>query len=133
MVRMETIPFRDFMSGDYKKGKGIGQKIFDHVKRNKRTYVASGLTVVFLTSGADVSFASAGFNSEVSTLYWQLVSVGRWVIIFKGAIEIIQNIANGDFESVKKKFVTYLVVYIALLALPWAMYKVDQVFPKTIS
>jgi len=84
------------------------------------------LCIIFLLS----STAYAGIDEAGSRIYYKLVSVGKWVIIIKGGIDIIQSIMNGDSQGAKKCFVGYLFAYGVLWALPWCMDEIEVVFKE---
>jgi hypothetical protein len=98
-----------------------------HFKKYGVVYKAAGVTIILLASGG-TALASSGIEIGAEKLYAKLLSVGKWVIIFKGGFDIIKNMASGDFDSAKKGFLSYLVVYIFLFGLPWAMNEVDTIF-----
>lgn len=122
-MRTQTIKFNDFLSGEYKKKITNGKKII------KIILIAGTATVIFLTT-YDIGLASTGTGIDASAtkIYGKLLSVGKWIIIIKGAIDTINHTIQGDFNSAKKLFLSYLVVYLVLQGLPWAMNQVDEVF-----
>jgi hypothetical protein len=105
-----------------------------HFKKYGTAYKIAGVTVILLMSaiplggGSVTAFASSGIEIGAEKLYAKLLSVGKWVIIFKGGFDIIKNMASGDFDSAKKGFLSYLVVYVFLFGLPWAMNEIDGIF-----
>jgi hypothetical protein len=107
-----------------------------HFKKYGTAYRIAGVTVILLMSaiplggGSVTAFASSGIEIGAEKLYAKLLSVGKWVIIFKGGFDIIKNMASGDFDSAKKGFISYLVVYVFLFGLPWAMNEVDGIFKE---
>jgi hypothetical protein len=107
-----------------------------HFKKYGTAYRIAGVTVILLMSaiplggGSVTAFASSGIEIGAEKLYAKLLSVGKWVIIFKGGFDIIKNMASGDFDSAKKGFISYLVVYVFLFGLPWAMNEVDTIFKE---
>lgn len=98
-----------------------------HFKKYGVVYKAAGITIILLASGGS-AFAYSGIEIGAERLYTKLLSVGKWVIIFKGGFDIIKNMASGDFDSAKKGFLSYLVVYVFLFGLPWAMNEIDVIF-----
>jgi hypothetical protein len=56
------------------------------------------------------------------------VKIGKWVIIFKGAIDIIKALGDGDNASAKKTFITSLLTFLILLGLPYGMDKIGEIF-----
>jgi hypothetical protein len=121
-LRMEVEPF--------------SVKVERHFKKYGTAYKIAGVTVILLMSaiplggGSVTAFASSGIEAGAEKLYSKLLSVGKWIIIFKGGFDIIKNMASGDFDSAKKGFISYLVVYVFLFGLPWAMDEVDTIFKE---
>ncbi|MBP1924568.1 hypothetical protein J2Z76_000421 [Sedimentibacter acidaminivorans] len=85
------------------------------------------LCVVFLLNS---TLAYAGVDATGNKLYYKLVGIGKWVIIFKGAIDIIQSVISGDFQAAKKMFMGYLFAYAILFALPFCMNEVENIFKE---
>jgi hypothetical protein len=104
-------------------------KVERHFKKYGFVYKAAGISIILLTSGGTV-LASSGIEAGAAQLYSKLLSIGKWIIIFKGGFDIIKNMASGDFDSAKKGFISYLVVYVFLFGLPWAMNEVDSIFKE---
>jgi hypothetical protein len=102
-------------------------KVERHFKKYGMVYKVAGVTAICLASGGTV-MASSGIEIGAERLYSKLLSIGKWIIIFKGGFDIIKNMASGDFDSAKKGFISYLVVYVFLFGLPWAMNEVDTIF-----
>lgn len=105
-------------------------------KYTKFTLKVVGTTLIILIAGGGFDYASAAevmpvssdIDVEAKKLYHELAGVGKWIIIFKGAIDMVKSVGNGDFEGAKKHFLSYLLIYLALLGLPYGMDKVDAVF-----
>jgi hypothetical protein len=104
-------------------------KVERHFKKYGFVYKAAGITIILLASGGH-ALAYSGIEAGAQQLYSKLLSIGKWVIIFKGGFDIIKNMASGDFDSAKKGFISYLVVYVFLFGLPWAMNEVDGIFKE---
>jgi hypothetical protein len=102
-------------------------KVERHIKKYGVVYKAAGISIILLASGG-TALASSGIEAGAAQLYSKLLSIGKWIIIFKGGFDIIKNMASGDFDSAKKGFISYLVVYVFLFGLPWAMNEVDSIF-----
>jgi hypothetical protein len=115
-------------------------KVERHFKKYGTVYKVAGITAVLLISGGafDYAFAAdsvpamvtSGLDREARSLYRELLNIGRWIIAFKGGVDIIKSLGNGDMESAKKSFFSYLFTYVFLLALPHALDKVDGIFDK---
>lgn len=99
------------------------------VKINKKLIVQTSLTACALYFGLeDTVFASTGIDAAGYTIYGKLVNIGKWIIIVKGALDTITNVVQGDYMSARKSFLSYLLTYLVLQGLPWAMNQVDVVF-----
>jgi hypothetical protein len=103
-------------------------KVERHFKKYGTIYKVAGITVI-LIAGFDASvFASSGIDTEARKLYIELVKIGKWVIIFKGAIDIIKSLGDGDNAAAKKTFITSLLTFLILLGLPYGMDKINEIF-----
>lgn len=110
-----------------RKEEPFSAKVERHFKKYGIVYKVAGITAIYLASGGTV-LASSGMEIGAERLYSKLLIIGKWVIIFKGGFDIIKNMASGDFDSAKKGFISYLIVYVFLFGLPWAMNEVDSIF-----
>ena len=113
------------------KAEPFSVKIDRHFKKYGFVYKVVGSTALIIVAGGGLDYAfAAGTGIEVGAkqLYAKLISLGKWVIIFKGGFDIIKRMTDGDFDGAKKGFLSYLIVYIFLLGLPWAMDQVDTLF-----
>lgn len=90
----------------------------------------AGLTFVLLSGFEASAFASSDIDTQANKLYMRLLNVGKWVIIFKGALEIVKKTADGDLDSAKKNFMGYGLTYAILWALPWAFNEIDKLFSE---
>jgi hypothetical protein len=59
-----------------------------------------------------------------------LVGIGKWFIVFKGGINVIKSVGNGDFDTAKNSFFSSVFIYLILLALPYGLDKIDGIFGK---
>lgn len=124
-MKTQVMSIKDFMN--YEKEPFL-LKVERHLKKYGKVYKVAGLAAIILITPHGAVFASGGIDVEAGKLYKQLVSVGRWIIVFKAAIEMLKSLSNGDIESGKRIFFTHLMVYLLLLGLPYGLEKVDQVF-----
>jgi hypothetical protein len=105
-----------------------------HFKKYGTAYKIAGVTVILLISviplggGSVTAFASSGIDVEARKLYTEIVKVGKWIIIFKGAIDIIKALGDGDNASAKRTFLSSLLTFLILLGLPYGMDKVNEIF-----
>lgn len=125
---MKSMSISEFMQD--KKPTDFRGKFNRHMKKYGFVYKVIGTTIIIFVAGGGLDYASASTGIDVAArgLYKELVRVGKWIIIFKGGMDTIKSIGNGDFDAAKKSFFSYLLVYLLLLGLPYGMDKVDQVF-----
>ncbi|MCI3922512.1 hypothetical protein MO973_19965 [Paenibacillus sp. TRM 82003] len=123
-----TIP--QFMSGSWKTEEDrFIDKVVAHLKKHKIVYQIIGTTLIIsLAAAPDVSFAATGIDAGGRKIYSKLLSLAKWIIIIKGGWDTINNTVKGDFDSAKRTFFSYLIVYIILLGLPWSLNEIDAVF-----
>ncbi len=129
-MREQRMSIGEFLNG--KKENDFFVKLKLHLDKYGMVYKVVGTTIIiFIVGGTfDCAFASSGIEAGAEKLYTKLLSIGKWVIIFKGAFDTIKNMANGDFESAKKGFISYLLIYLFLLGLPWAMDEIDGLYKE---
>jgi hypothetical protein len=101
-----------------------------HLKKYGTVYKVAGVTVILVAGIDATAFASSGIEIGAQHLYSKLLSLGKWVIIFKGGFDTIRHMVSGDFDAAKKGFLSYLIVYIFLFGLPWAMNEIDGIFKE---
>lgn len=102
-------------------------RVVKHLNKHKIVYQVVGFTLIIMAS-ANVVHAATGIDAGGRHIYSKLVNIGKWIIIFKGGWDTIMNTVKGDFDSAKKSFMQYLLIYVVLLALPWSLDQVDGVF-----
>jgi len=91
----------------------------------------AGITFVLLAGFPDVSFASGtGIDAGANRIYKKLVNIGKWVIIVRGGIDTIKSVSEGDLQAARKSFLSYLITYATLWALPWGMNEVEKLFSE---
>lgn len=118
-MRTETIAWNTFMSGGHKRPTRT---------INKQAVYCIGTVTVILLLTVDIAFASP-LDVKASALYHdKLLGFGKWAIIIRGGWSTIQKTMQEDFEGAKKSFFSYLMVYVFLLAFPWAMKEMDGIF-----
>lgn len=110
-----------------------------HLRRYSTVYKVAGATITIILIGyCDVTtiapvFADSGIDKAARPIYDKLVSVGKWVIVCKGGMDTIKGVGSGDIDSAKKSFLSYLLIYLMLLGLPWAMDEVERLFSEVDS
>lgn len=102
-------------------------KINRHFKKYGTVYKVAGITIILLMAG-DFALASTGIEDGARKLYYELARIGKWVIIFKGGIDTIKAMGEGDANAVKKHFLSSVLIYLLLLGLPYGLDKVDDIF-----
>lgn len=115
---VKAMSIKEFMGEDFKAKRE---------EKAKAIVKIAGCTLL-ITFIPDIVFAESAIDRSASQLYDKLLVVGKWIIIIKGGIDTINNVVQGDFNTAKKSFLGYLVVYLVLQGLPWAMNEVDKVF-----
>lgn len=127
-MKKERMSINEFLNG--KEPESLKSKLDRHFKKYGIVYKVVGATVIIFVAGGgfDYAFASTGIDKVASNLYTELMNIGKWIIIFKGGIDIIKAISSGDMPSAKKQFFSYLMIYLMLLGLPYGLDKVDEVF-----
>lgn len=129
-MKVQTVgSVSEFLRG--REAEPFSAKVERHFKKYGLIYKVVGATAVILIAGGGFDYAfAAGSSIDVGAqkLYSKLLNLGRWIIIFKGGFDIIKNMTNGDFDGAKKGFLSYLIIYIFLYGLPWAMGQVDVLF-----
>jgi hypothetical protein len=129
MKKYESMSVRDFLNTDFTSDQKSFNRLKTHIKNNKTIYQVAGLTITVFLVGENISFAAeSGIDRGMKKLFYKIVDLGKWIIIIKGAIEIIRSIGDGDLKSGQKVFLTYLLMYLLLLGLPWGFDQVDQLF-----
>lgn len=126
------IDFKEFVSGDWRKKQDeitTLDKVANHMEQNNMMYAGAGLTLL-LTFGFDVTaFAGTGIEEKARALYFdKFIGIAKWFIIGKGGWATVHKAIQEDFDGAKKSFISYLVVFIILLALPFTLDQVESVF-----
>lgn len=119
---------------------GIWGAIIEHVSRHKVIYRIGALTLTMLFAGGldvlaeplNVVGDSTGIDSAAEKIYTKLVRIGKWIIIIKGAFDTISHTVQGDFVSARKSGLSYMLVYVILLGLPWAFKQIEGLFDEVI-
>jgi len=131
-MKTEVMSISEFLNGREKEP--FSAKVDRHFKKYGTIYKVAGITAIIFISavpiggGAVTAFASSGIDVEARKLYIELVKIGKWVIIFKGAIDIIKSLGDGDNAAAKKTFITSLLTFLILLGLPYGMDKISEIF-----
>ncbi|MFD2703802.1 hypothetical protein ACFSVM_25565 [Paenibacillus shunpengii] len=107
--------------------------ILEHIDRHKAIYRIGVITLTILLGLGSAEVMAAAVEASTldvgaERLYMKLVRIGKWVIIIKGAFDTITATVQGDFISARKSGLSYLLVYVILLGLPWAFGQVESLF-----
>ncbi|CAH1230617.1 hypothetical protein PAECIP111891_06699 [Paenibacillus allorhizoplanae] len=108
----------------------VMQKLLAHLNRNKIKYRVIGTTLILFVSFSGSTHASTGIDVGARKIYKQILSVGKWIIIIKGAIDTIKSASEGDFSSAKTRAFGYILTFFMLLALPWSFDQVEKLFTE---
>lgn len=129
MRKHQRMSIKQFVNGIEEQS--ITEKIKHHISRNKTFYIhVAGATIIFLFCGFDGSASASSIDVGARKIYDKLLNIGKWVIVIKGGIDFIQTVTNGDLDGAKKKFLTYLLIFAALHALPWSMDEIEKMFKE---
>jgi hypothetical protein len=119
----------EFLNG--RQSEPFSAKVERHFKKYGMVYKVAGVTLIILTSGlGSHAFAAGLIDIEAQKLYKELVGIGKWFIVFKGGINVIKSVGNGDFDAAKSSFFSSVFIYLILLALPYGLDKIDGIFDK---
>jgi hypothetical protein len=129
-MKVQRINFNEFMSGEYQ----LKVKKIKEIRKGRvyKVILVGGLTLVMLHTGLGSTAFAAGTGIDVGAyqIYKKLLLIGKWIIIVKGGIDTINAMVQGDHPAAKRGFLTYLVVYLILNGLPWAMGEIDTLFKE---
>ncbi|WP_366160525.1 hypothetical protein ABXS71_16715 [Bacillus infantis] len=129
MKKIQSMSVREFMSRPASVD-NHPSKISRHLEKYGPVYRIAGSSIIFLMAGGGISTLAAGsvIDAKANVIYYKLVDIGKWIIIFKGAMDTIKAAGNGDFDGAKKSFFAYLLVYLLLLGLPYGFNEIDKLF-----
>lgn len=119
--------------------KNGAQAIVEFCGRHKMIIRAAGLAVALTIGfGMEEAMAAPGmigeaaqsvsFDDRLRHLYFKLVKFGKWAIIIKGGFETISKTMEGDWPAARKAGLSYALVYVILLGLPWIFDQVEHFF-----
>lgn len=136
-MKTERMSIKEFMNKKEIVEEPFTLKVKKHYKKYRLVYRVVGSTIIVFVAGGglDVAFAADGYTNgiidkEAKIVYKDLVDIGKWLIVGRGAWEIISNVLKHDMESAKKNFIGYLLAYVLLLAFPHLMGKIDTIFDR---
>ena len=94
--------------------------------RNPIFHVAIIVFITMLLSPTPVLASSV--DDGGMRIYKKLTGIGKWAIVIKGAIDVIQSAINGDYQQAKTQFMGYLLCFAILLALPYGLNEIEDAF-----
>jgi hypothetical protein len=134
-MKEQRMSIKEFLNGW--EPETFASKVKRHLEKYGIVYRIVGATVIiYFTGGFDLAFAAGDgytggiIDKEASIIYKDLADIGKWLIVGRGAWEIISSVLKQDIESAKKNFIGYLLAYVLLLAFPHLMDKVDTIFDR---
>jgi len=102
-------------------------RLTNHFRKHKSFYFQVGITAAAMLLSPTVALASS-LDDKGMSIYWKIVSVGKYVILGKGSVNSIQSVLDGDYEKAKHQFIGYLICFGAMLALPQALDQIEGLF-----
>lgn len=133
MKKVQKIPFVDFVQRSYI-SESFVKKAKRHIAKNKSFYITiSGYTVFFLLCADGSVFASSGIDIGARKMYTKVCAIGKWAIVVKGGLDVINTVMTGDMGSLKSKIISYIVAFCSLMGLPWLLDQVEVLFNEAQS
>lgn len=87
------------------------------------------LLIIFLSFSTNAyAVDTVRIDNAGRRIYYFVVALGKWVIIVKGAIDVITAVVNGDFQNAKKMFIGYIFAFGVLFAMPWMFDEIELIF-----
>lgn len=87
------------------------------------------LLIIFLFYSTNAfAMDTSRIDSAGRRIYYFVVALGKWVIIVKGAVDVITAVVNGDFQNAKKLFIGYIFAFGILFAMPWMFDEIETIF-----
>lgn len=88
------------------------------------------LLIIFLSFSTNVyaDMDTSRIDNAGRRIYYFVVAMGKWVIIVKGAVDVITAVVNADFQNAKKLFIGYIFAYGILFAMPWMFDEIENIF-----
>lgn len=131
MKKVHSMSFNQFFNQD--EDTAI-LKLQRHLKKHHIKYKVIGTTlIIFVAGGIDFAtpaLAASGIDEAGYQIYRKFLSVGKWIIMLKGGAHTIKSLSAGDTDGAKKHFFSYLLIYLVLLAMPWAFDEIDRLFDE---
>jgi hypothetical protein len=126
--KVQKISFVNFVQRNYVNESFI-KKAKRHIAQNKSFYITvGGYVVIFLLTGIDSVDAATGIDVGARKMYKKVCDIGKWAIVVKGGIDVVNTVLSGDMTSLKTKILSYVVAFISLLGLPWLLDQVEIMF-----
>jgi hypothetical protein len=84
--------------------------------------------IIFISMLLSPTPVFASVDDGGMRIYKKLTGIGKWAIVIKGAIDVIQSAINGDYQQAKTQFMGYLLCFAILLALPYGLSEIEDAF-----
>lgn len=104
-------------------------RLKNHFRENKGLVIKIGVATTIMLLSPSIALGST-LDDRGMSIYWKVVSVGKYVILGKGAIECIQSALNGDFDRAKSSAIGYLLCFGLMLALPSGLNEIEGLFKE---
>lgn len=134
MKKIQRMSVREFLHDQSSLEESFIQKAKNHIAKNKSFYITVGsMTIFFLCTAFDQSAMAAGstgpmdVDGKMTSVWYGLAGVGKWLIIFKAATDIVKDMLHGDMDGAKSKVWKYIIAFALLLGLPTVMGWVEDI------
>lgn len=78
-------------------------------------------------------FAASSLDEKAEKLYFdKFIGIAKWIVVGKGAWDIISRAMKEDFDGAKRSILQYLLIFAVLMGLPWALTEVENIFREEI-
>lgn len=135
MTKYQIVTIPRFLESGFLPDPTVAERTINHLKKHQKVYIQlSGLAVTCLIVGAadpnivHAATATQSIDTKAHHIYARLCMIGKWIIVIRGGIDIISSMSQGELDSMKKKIITYVVGYAALLGLPWILDQASLLF-----
>ncbi|QCR33108.1 hypothetical protein [Lysinibacillus sp. SGAir0095] len=89
-------------------------------------------TIFYFTMDSSV-FAAGGLDARAEKFYFDtFIGIAKWIVIIKGAWDIVGRSMKEDFEGAKRGLLQYVLIFGVLMGLPWAMNEIESIFREEL-
>lgn len=79
------------------------------------------------------AFAAGGLDARAEKFYFDtFIGIAKWIVIIKGAWDIVGRSMKEDFEGAKRGLLQYVLIFGVLMGLPWAMNEIESIFREEL-